>query len=73
MTMPERFGLPRVPSRKVPCVRCGASTWLSMRAELGPEDVALCVVCAMAVVKPGDSIEPAPWVLADLADIKANE
>jgi len=44
-----------------------------MRAELGPEDVALCVVCAMAVVKPGDSIEPAPWVLADLADIKANE
>lgn len=69
VTMPERFGYPRVASRKVPCSRCGGSTWLSLRAELGPEDVALCVVCAMAVVKPGDTIEPAPWVILDLAEV----
>lgn len=74
---PERFGLPAVPSVRVLCDRCGASCWLSKRAELGAAgdgtggraiDGFLCVVCAMAVVKPGDTIEPGPWVVADLAD-----
>lgn len=69
VTMPERFGLPAVPSRRMPCSRCGGSTWLSNRAELGPEDAVLCVVCAMAVVKPGDTIEAAPWVILDLAEV----
>ena len=68
VTMPERFGLPAVPSRRIPCSRCGGSTWWSDVPELGAEDAVLCVVCAMAVVKPGDAIEPAPWVLADLAE-----
>lgn len=68
ITMPERYGLPVVPSRKVPCSRCGGSTWLSNRAVLGSEDVVLCVICAMAVVKPGDAINAAPWVLEDLAE-----
>ena len=40
-----------------------------MRAVLGTEDVVLCVVCAMAVVKPGDTIDAGPWVVADLAEV----
>lgn len=68
---PERYGLPRVPSRKIRCSRCDASCWISLRAELGPEDVAVCVVCAMAVVKPTDLIQAAPWVVADLVELLA--
>jgi hypothetical protein len=68
VTVPERYGLPAVPSHRVACSRCTGATWLSNRAVLGPEDVILCVICAMAVVKPGDTIEPAPWVVVDLAE-----
>lgn len=73
VVMPERFGLPAIPSRRVPCVRCGASAWLSLRAELTTEDVTLCVICAMAVIKPGDIIDPGPWVLDDLAETLRGE
>jgi hypothetical protein len=44
-----------------------------MRATLGPEDVVLCIVCAMSVVKPGDLLTPAPWVVADIAEALADE
>jgi hypothetical protein len=70
VAVPERFGLPAVPSDRRACGRCGSSVWVSRRArsEGAPAiDGILCVVCAMAVVKPGDTIEPAPWVVADLA------
>lgn len=68
VAMPERFGLPRIPSDRVVCVRCGASVWISKRAMLRPADTVVCVVCAMAIVKPGDQIEAAPWVVDDLAE-----
>jgi hypothetical protein len=71
VAMPERFGLPGVPSDRRECDRCGAGVWVSRRArsEAAPSiDGIICVVCAMAVVKPGDTLEPAPWVAADLAD-----
>lgn len=70
VTVPTRFGLPAVPSRKSRCYRCQAETWLSSRAELEPDDRVLCLVCAMSAIKPGDRIEPAPWVQADLADVE---
>jgi hypothetical protein len=78
VVQPERYGLPRVPSIRVTCDRCGAGCWLSKRAELGAAgdgtggraiDGLLCVVCAMAVIKPTDTIEPGAWVVADLADV----
>ena len=69
VVMPERYGLPRVPSHRIRCQRCDASCWISNRAELEPVDGVICVVCAMSVVKPGDIIEGAPWVVDDLADI----
>lgn len=66
VAVPERFGLPAIPSDRGTCGRCGASVWVSRRATR--VDGILCVVCAMAVVKPGDLLEPAPWVVDDLAD-----
>lgn len=67
---PERFGLPAVPSDRRRCDRCYATVWLSKRAELEAEGITgiLCIVCAMAVIKVGDEIEPAPWVLEDIAE-----
>ena len=65
---PERFGLPGVPSDRIRCTRCGAACWISKRATLRPGDAALCVVCAMAVVRVNDTIERAPWALEDLAE-----
>ena len=73
--MPERFGLPRVPSDRRTCGRCQASVWVSKRATLESFtgelaiDGILCVVCAMAVIKPGDTIDAAPWVVEDLAEL----
>jgi hypothetical protein len=72
VAMPERFGLPAVPSDRRTCGRCQASVWVSKRAtaEAAPAiDGILCVVCAMAVVKPGDMLEAAPWVVDDLAEL----
>lgn len=66
IVMPERFGLPFVPSDRVRCYRCGASCWLSKRAT--GYTGALCLVCATAVVKSGDILSPAPWAGEDLAD-----
>jgi hypothetical protein len=73
IVQPERYGFPLVPSRRVICQRCGASCWLSNRAELGADDGVMCVVCAMAVVKPGDTIDAGPWVVVDLAEILEEE
>ena len=67
---PERYGLPLVPSDRVACGRCGASCWLSKRARARlPADTRMaCIVCGMAIVKPGDTIEPGDWIAEDLAD-----
>lgn len=73
VAMPERFGLASVPSIRIECVRCRGAVWLSKRATLRSEDSVICVVCAMAVVKPGDQITPAPWVIVDLAERLAGE
>jgi len=62
---PTRFGLPHVPSDRRRCDRCRADVWLSQRAR-GWLGGVLCVVCAMAVVKPTDTIAPAPWALEEL-------
>ena len=66
VVMPTHYGAPRVPSTRVECQRCKQACWLSKRAT--PDPVTVCVVCAMAVVRPGDVITVAPWVAADLAD-----
>ena len=71
IAMPERFGLPRVPSDKRRCHRCGASVWVSKRAADWTGAV-LCVVCGMAVVRVDDIVSAAPWVLADLEDRDAS-
>jgi hypothetical protein len=68
---PERFGLPAVPSRKGRCGRCAATVWVSKREVREEIDTYLCVVCAMSVVKPGDTISEASWVAADLAELEA--
>jgi hypothetical protein len=68
VTIPTRYGDPTVPSHLVSCVRCRQGTWVSNRALIGPEDAVVCVVCAMAVIKPGDVIDMAPWVLEDLTE-----
>jgi hypothetical protein len=65
VTMPTRYGPARVPSHRVSCTRCHQSTWLSNRAPMDARP--LCVVCAMAIVKPDDVITVAPWVADDLA------
>jgi hypothetical protein len=65
ITQPQRFGKPAVPSTTVRCVRCLAECWLDQRAELGEEDRIVCVVCAMAIVRPDDTITPAPWALLE--------
>jgi hypothetical protein len=70
ITQPQRFGLPRVPSTSVRCVRCEAECWLDVRAELGERDTIVCVVCAMAIVKPGDTIGAAPWALGRLEELE---
>jgi hypothetical protein len=63
---PTRYGAPIVPSHRVVCGRCGQPCWLSNRAAID-DSALLCVVCAMAVVAPGDILTPAPWVDDDLA------
>jgi hypothetical protein len=68
IVIPQRYGSPGVPSIPCTCTRCHGPCWLSRRARLTIEDAVLCVVCAMAVVKPGDAITPAPWVVEDLAE-----
>ena len=68
IVLPQRYGPARVPSIRATCSRCTAPCWLSRRAVLTIEDAVLCVVCAMAVVKPGDQIDAAPWAMADLAE-----
>jgi hypothetical protein len=68
VVIPQRYGPPAVPSVAVECGRCHGPCWLSQRARLAGFDGLLCVVCAMAVVKPGDTIDAAPWVVEDLAD-----
>ena len=70
VAMPVRFGLPAVASDRRRCGRCFADVWVSKRATPFGGRV-VCVVCAMALVKPGDMVTPAAWVLADLADIEA--
>lgn len=69
VAMPERFGLPRVPSHRAHCSRCEGSVWVSNRADPALIDAILCVVCAMAVVKPTDLIDAAPWVVVDLEEL----
>lgn len=69
VVMPAKYGLPSVPSHRVVCGRCGEPSWLSNRAPIDDSRL-ICVVCAMAVVEPGDMIEPAPWVGADLAAMR---
>jgi hypothetical protein len=64
---PTRYGTSKVPSIGVTCERCGQPCWLSQRARLELTDVIVCVVCAMAVIKPDDVVERAPWVSRDLA------
>lgn len=68
VAIPQRYGLPAVPSDPDTCGRCGGAVWVSKRADRATIDGILCVVCAMAVVKPGDLVDAAPWVVADLAE-----
>jgi hypothetical protein len=67
VVIPQRYGPPAVPSVPVVCDRCAQGCWLSRRADRATIDGLICVVCAMAVVKPGDTIDAAPWVVEDLA------
>ena len=64
--MPTRYGPASVPSHRVTCDKCGQPAWLSNRAPVD-DSALLCVVCAMAVVGPGDILTAAPWVDDDLA------
>jgi hypothetical protein len=70
VVQPQRFGPPAVRSLSRRCHRCTAEVWLSARAELTADDVIVCVVCAMAIVKVGDAIELAPWTRADLEELE---
>lgn len=69
VAMPVRFGLPRVPSERMACTRCGADVWVSKSGTAWAGAIA-CVVCAMAIVKPTDVIGSAPWVLSDLEELE---
>ena len=68
--MPTRYGSPHVPSRHASCDRCHQAVWLSNRAPAALAARVICVVCAMAVVEPGDMIRPAPWVADDLDEAR---
>jgi hypothetical protein len=68
VAMPERFGLPHVPSEKRSCRRCYAGVWISKRGASWQGPI-LCVVCAMAVIRPTDVIGSAPWASADLEEL----
>ena len=69
VAMPERFGLPAVPSDRRRCERCLASVWISKRGEAWAGGI-ICVVCAMAVVRPTDVVGTAPWVAEDLEELE---
>jgi ribosomal protein S27AE len=65
---PLRIGtVPRVPSHLASCDRCGQAVWLSDRGDRTAR--LLCVVCAMSLVRAGDLVTPAPWVVDDLAEL----
>ena len=65
--VPAKFGPPPKPYSEWVCKRCEADMYLPANQILGLRDWPLCVVCAMAIVKPGDTIQPRVWLL-DLGD-----
>jgi hypothetical protein len=66
---PERFGPPVVPSDRRRCERCLARVWVSKRGEAWAGRI-MCVVCAMAMIRPSDVIGSAPWVSEDLEELE---
>ena len=67
VAQPVRFGLPHVASDRRRCGRCLADVWVSKRGAPYTGGI-VCVVCAMAIVRPSDLITPAPWALEDMDD-----
>jgi len=59
------LGLPVVPSDKRRCSRCMAEVWVSKRGDAFVGRI-VCIVCAMSLMRPGDTVTPAAWVLEDL-------
>jgi hypothetical protein len=68
VAMPERYGLPAVPSERRRCARCLGAVWVSVRGTSW-SGVIVCLTCAMALLHPSDTIQPAPWILEDLAEL----